>query len=109
MPLRRATWKMQKAVLITNFVDRESERPLIGASDFCNSPGVHSNADVNVSNAGTIKKKMRYLQRYILSLLIMITLVNKVTFWCHYEMCREQLNSENQVDFAPRYVKITAR
>ncbi|MQL78902.1 hypothetical protein Taro_011354, partial [Colocasia esculenta] len=64
VPLRQASWKMQKAVLITNFVDRESERPLIGPGDFCHAPGIHSNGDVNVNNDLTRKKKMSDLSKH---------------------------------------------
>ncbi|XP_078439028.1 myb domain protein 4r1 isoform X2 [Wolffia australiana] len=40
--LRQAAWRVQKAVLVTNFVDRELERPSIGPSDFC----ISSTSDV---------------------------------------------------------------
>lgn len=34
VPLLQAARRMQKAALISNFVDRESERPALGPNDF---------------------------------------------------------------------------
>ncbi|CAA6661262.1 unnamed protein product [Spirodela intermedia] len=55
VPLRKAAWKVQKAVLVSNFVDRESERPLISPSDFC----IASSADVNLNSDGTRRRRRR--------------------------------------------------
>lgn len=60
VPLRQAAWKMQKAVLVSNFVDRESERPLISPSDFC----ISSSADLHAITDGT--KRRRYFETVVI-------------------------------------------
>lgn len=60
VPLLREARKLQKNALISNFVDRESERPTLGPCDFVSLPAItdgseHKNADPSVKQ----KKRSR--------------------------------------------------
>ncbi|XP_042502214.1 snRNA-activating protein complex subunit 4 isoform X2 [Macadamia integrifolia] len=58
VPLLQAARKIQKAALISNFVDRESERPELGAGDFLALPGTDSIPDLeNGNNNGKGRKR----------------------------------------------------
>lgn len=59
VPLLQAARRMQKAVFICNFVDRESERPTIGPIDFTPLPRITATEDINHSKEQS--KKSRYI------------------------------------------------
>lgn len=61
VPLLQAARKVQKAALISNFVDRESERPSLGPKDFITLPMLDSvPASENVKPCEKRKRKSRY-------------------------------------------------
>ncbi|XP_043696318.1 uncharacterized protein LOC122646781 isoform X2 [Telopea speciosissima] len=57
VPLLQAARKIQKAALISNFVDRESERPELGAGDFLALPGANSIPGSENGNSNGKEKK----------------------------------------------------
>ncbi|OVA00635.1 SANT/Myb domain [Macleaya cordata] len=57
VPLVQAARKIQKAALISNFVDREAERPALDPTDFLSLPGTNSISEPeNGKNIGKEKK-----------------------------------------------------
>ncbi|XP_052179782.1 uncharacterized protein LOC127793055 [Diospyros lotus] len=60
VPLLQAARKIQKAALISNFVDRESERPALGPNDFV-SLGIKNSVSEseNMATSGKQKRKSR--------------------------------------------------
>ena len=61
VPLLQAARKIQNAALISNFVDRESERPALGPNDFV-SLGIKNSVSEseNMETSGKQKRKSRY-------------------------------------------------
>ncbi|KAA8542783.1 hypothetical protein F0562_023935 [Nyssa sinensis] len=60
VPLLQAARKIQKAALISNFVDRESDRPALGPNDFIPLPAINSISESEHLNLpGKQKKKSR--------------------------------------------------
>lgn len=60
VPMLQAARKMKKAALISNFVDREEERPALTASDFIPSPLLIASAPkANEARLNTKKKRQR--------------------------------------------------
>lgn len=60
VPLLQAARKIQKAALISNFVDRESERPALGPKDFrlAETYGITESEDPD--HSGRKKRRSRY-------------------------------------------------
>lgn len=56
MPLLQAAQKIKKVALISNFVDRESERPALGPNDFLPLPEMNTEPR-KVSEKQTRKSK----------------------------------------------------
>jgi len=56
--LLREARRMKKTVLVSNFVDRESERPLIGPSDFSSLVNLPIS---EYGNSRSGKKRSRYI------------------------------------------------
>lgn len=50
VPLLQASKKMQRAALISNFVDRESERPALRPSDFVPLPEITCTSESERTN-----------------------------------------------------------
>ncbi|XP_077238258.1 uncharacterized protein LOC143879651 isoform X2 [Tasmannia lanceolata] len=58
VPLVQAARKIQRAALITNFVDREEERPALGPNDFTlAAPEINSLSEIGNENAKRKQKK----------------------------------------------------
>ncbi|KAF8390043.1 hypothetical protein HHK36_024564 [Tetracentron sinense] len=65
VPLLQAARKIQKAALISNFVDREAERPALGPCDFLPLPGTNSITEYEKGNAsGKENKKSRKMPKF---------------------------------------------
>ncbi|CAK9138028.1 unnamed protein product [Ilex paraguariensis] len=60
VPMLQAARNIQKAALISNFVDRESERPALGPNDFVSLPQIESVQESETVNpSGKRKRKSR--------------------------------------------------
>ncbi|KAK9279003.1 hypothetical protein L1049_028585 [Liquidambar formosana] len=57
VPLLQASRKIQKAALISNFVDRESERPALGPKDFFPLPAIGSVSEPENGNPSRKQKR----------------------------------------------------
>lgn len=64
VPLLSAARKIQKSALISNFVDRESERPALGPSDFL-SLHMNSSSESDHIDTDRRKREARYLSRLL--------------------------------------------
>lgn len=62
VPLLQAARKLQKDALISNFVDRESERPTLGPSDFVPLPAITDASEHKNANP-SVKQKKRSRRR----------------------------------------------
>jgi myb proto-oncogene protein len=61
VPLLQAARRMQKAALISNFVDRESERPALGPNDFVPLAITGPVSDPEkMDQSRKLKRKLRY-------------------------------------------------
>lgn len=60
VPLLQAARNIQKVALISNFVDRESERPALGPNDFLPLPGV-----VSISKPQKVPQKRKRKSMYV--------------------------------------------
>lgn len=60
MPLLQTARKIQKAALISNFVDRESERPALGPGDFRLPDTLRITGPEDVGPSTRKKKRSRY-------------------------------------------------
>ena len=60
VPLLQAARKIQKVALISNFVDRESERPALGPNDFLPLPEV-----VPISESQKVSQKRKRKSMYV--------------------------------------------
>lgn len=64
VPQLQAARKIQKVALISNFVDRESERPALGPNDFAPLPNC-----ITESNKVDPSSRKRRRSRYVVSLI----------------------------------------
>ena len=61
VPLLREARKVQKKAIISNFVDRESERPALTPNDFVQLPAINAVSESEHTNpTGKQKRKARY-------------------------------------------------
>lgn len=61
VPLLQAARKLQKNALMSNFVDRESERPALGPNDFIPLPAISAGPEhVNANHPRRQKRRSRY-------------------------------------------------
>lgn len=57
VPLLQEARKLQKNALISNFVDRESERPALGPNDFVSLPAITDGSEKKNANPSVKQKK----------------------------------------------------
>lgn len=78
VPLLQAARKMQRAALISNFVDRESERPALRPSDFVPLPEITC---ISESENVNLSGQQNWGLRYVVSMFILANL-SKCTLAC---------------------------
>lgn len=66
VPMLKEARRIQKAALISNFVDREVERPALGPSDFLPLPMIGSISEPENENSCSKQKgRLRYSFRHL--------------------------------------------
>lgn len=73
VPLLQAARKIQKVALISNFVDRESERPALGPKDFLPVPEMDSVSEPQ-KDSQKRKRKSKYVQKLKPAVILLYTI-----------------------------------
>lgn len=73
VPLLQAARRIHKAALISNFVDRESERPALGPNDFVPLPLLGPASEPqNVNQSRKLGRKSRYSVQIFLCFVVVL-------------------------------------